>query len=149
MRGRGPFATLKEVSHAAAHPVGDAPIRVLVVDDHAICREGLAQLLDAAVDIEVVATGAHGAAAVELSAAHLPDVVLMDLSMPVMDGVEATRRIIGARVLVMTAFQDRARIAQALEAGAVGVILKDAGPEDLLAAVRRASAWRPPVAMPA
>jgi DNA-binding NarL/FixJ family response regulator len=131
------------VSHAAAHRTGDGPIRVLVVDDHAICREGLARLLAAAADIEVVATGAHGAAAVELSATHLPDVVLMDLSMPVMDGVEATRRIIGARVLVMTAFRDRARIAQALEAGAVGVILKDAGPEDLLAAVRRASAWLP------
>ena len=121
----------------------EAPIRVLVVDDHAICREGLAQLLDAAADIEVVATGAHGAAAVELSAAFLPDVVLMDLSMPVMDGVEATRRIIGARVVVVTAFQDRSRIAQALEAGAVDVILKDAGPEDLLAAVRRAWAWQP------
>ena len=134
-------STIVKVSHAAAHRT-TGPIRVLVVDDHAVCREGLVQLLDAAADVEVIATGAHGAAAVELSAAYLPDVALIDLSMPGMDGIEATRRITGAPVVVMTAFCDRARIAQALEAGAVGVILKDAGSEELLAAVRAAAGER-------
>ncbi len=115
-------------------------IRVLVVDDHAMVREGLASVLAADGDIEVVAAAANGAEAVDLVRTHLPDVVVMDLSMPVMDGVAATRGVREAvpetRVLVLTSFTDRDRVRRALEAGATGYQLKDAEPADLRAAVR-------------
>jgi DNA-binding NarL/FixJ family response regulator len=118
-------------------------IRVLVADDHAVVRAGLAQLLGTADDIEVVATASNGAEAVALAAETTPEVVLMDLSMPVMDGAEAIRRIVatvpGVQVVVLTSFSDQRRILNALDAGASGYVLKDAAPEDLLSAVRTAS----------
>jgi DNA-binding NarL/FixJ family response regulator len=115
-------------------------IRVLVVDDHVIVRSGLEQLLATADDIEIVATAADGEAALASVAEHDPDVVLMDLSMPGMDGVEATRRITsehpGRRVLVLTSYSDRSRIMDALAAGADGYLLKHAEPDEIVAAIR-------------
>ena len=116
------------------------PIRVVVVDDHAVVRAGLARLLCGADDIDVVAQAADGAEAVTLCARERPDVVVMDLQMPGMDGVEATRRILAgegdAEVLVLTSFSDSERIVAALDAGAVGYLLKDSDPDELLAGVR-------------
>ena len=117
--------------------------RVLLVDDHQILRVGLARLLDAEEDIEVVGAAGDGAEAVRLVAETHPDVVLMDLSMPVMDGVAATRAIVAAgsdaKVVVLTSFSDRDRILEALDAGAVGYLLKDAEPDDVLRGVRAAA----------
>ncbi len=115
-------------------------IRVLVVDDHAIVRDGLERLLNGAGGIEVVATAADGREAVESAPRFEPDVVLMDLSMPGVDGVEATRRLAAAhpqmKVVVLTTFADRRRILDALGAGASGYLLKDAAPDEIIAAVR-------------
>jgi DNA-binding NarL/FixJ family response regulator len=110
-----------------------------VVDDHAMVRKGLVQLLSAAEGLQVVGEAADGQEAVTQTAALAPDVVLMDLQMPQMDGVRATREITavsGAQVLVLTSFSDAERIVDALDAGAVGYMLKDAEPDDLIAAVR-------------
>jgi DNA-binding NarL/FixJ family response regulator len=124
-------------------------IRVLVVDDHAMVRAGLRTLLEAADDITVVGEAADGRRAVEAARAEVPDVVLMDLSMPVMDGAEATREVLaaapGSSVVVLTSFSDRERVARAVEAGAVGYQLKDCDPADLLAAVRAAAAGHAPL----
>ncbi len=114
-------------------------VRVLVVDDHAMVRKGLVQLLTAADGIEVVGEASDGRAAVEQVEQAGADVVLMDLQMPEMDGVSATRVIAargGAQVLVLTSFSDAERIVDALDAGAVGYMLKDAEPDDLIEAVR-------------
>jgi DNA-binding NarL/FixJ family response regulator len=123
--------------------------RVLIVDDHAIVREGLARLLPTADDMEVVAKGEDGEQAVELFAQHQPDVVLMDLSMPGVDGTAATRRIVdahpGACVVVLTSFSDREQILAALDAGAVGYMLKDAGPDELIEGVRAAARGESPL----
>jgi DNA-binding NarL/FixJ family response regulator len=123
--------------------------RVLLVDDHQLIRSGLATLLEPADDLEVVGEAANGAEAVDLAARTSPDVVLMDLSMPVMDGVEATRRILEHRpqiaVVVLTSFADKARVTDAIEAGAVGYLLKDSEPSDLLAAIRSAAAGHAPL----
>jgi DNA-binding NarL/FixJ family response regulator len=124
-------------------------IRVVIVDDHAVVRRGLAQLLDGAGDIEVVGEAADGAAAVEVVRACTPDVVLMDLQMPVRDGVAATRDIVAsgvaAEVIVLTSYSDSARIVAALDAGAVGYLLKDADPEDVLDGVRAVSRGESPI----
>lgn len=118
-------------------------IRVVLVDDHPILRVSLSRLLDAEDDIEVAATAGDGAEAIGLVADIQPDVVLMDLSMPGMDGVEATRAITqsngGSKVVVLTSFSDRDRIREALDAGAIGYLLKDTEPEDLLRGVRAAA----------
>lgn len=118
-------------------------IRVLVVDDHRVVRAGLETLLDVVPDIELVGAAPDGAHAVQLAAELRPDVILMDLSMPVMDGVEATRRILGAnpeqRIVVLTSFADQRRVIEAIDAGANGYILKDAAPEALLDAIRAAA----------
>ncbi len=115
-------------------------IRLAVVDDHVIVRNGLAQLLATTDDIELVGMAANGLEALDLVAELHPDVVLMDLSMPEMDGVEATKRIVaeypGVRVLVLTSFSDQSRIMDALRAGAEGYLLKHSEPDEIAAAVR-------------
>ena len=124
-------------------------IRVLVVDDHAMVRSGLATLLEASGDITVVGQAPDGRSAVTQARDVTPDVVLMDLSMPVMDGAEATRQVLEAvpeaKVVVLTSFSDRERVREALEAGAVGYQLKDGEPAELLAAVRAAAAGHAPL----
>jgi DNA-binding NarL/FixJ family response regulator len=124
-------------------------IRVMVVDDHAMVRAGLATLLEASGDVQVVGQASDGDAAVGVATQTTPDVVLMDLSMPGTDGVEATRAVLaavpGTRVVVLTSFSDRARVAAALDAGAVGYQLKDCDPADLVAAVRAAAAGHAPL----
>ena len=118
-------------------------IRVLIVDDHALIRRGLSDLLGAAEGIDVVGAiddGFHAAAVVtELE----PDIVLMDLSMPGLDGIEATRAVLQvrptAKVIMLTSFSENARILAALEAGAVGYLLKDTEPEDVIRALRDAA----------
>ena len=115
-------------------------VRVLVTDDHAMVRRGLVELLSAAEGIEVVGEAANGREAVARAEELAPDVVLMDLQMPEMDGVTATKAIAAeagaAQVLVLTSFSDAERIVDALDAGAVGYMLKDAEPDDLIDAVR-------------
>ena len=125
-------------------------ISVLLADDHRLLRAGLESLLTSVGDISVVATAADGAEAVEAAAAHRPDVILMDLSMPGMGGVEATRRIVGADpaavVVALTAFSDRERILRAIDAGAIGYLLKDADPDELIRGIRAAAAGDSPLA---
>jgi DNA-binding NarL/FixJ family response regulator len=122
---------------------------VLVVDDHAMVRSGLVVLIDGTPDLKVVGEAADGEQALELAIELQPDVVLMDLSMPVMDGVEATRALLTERpdsvVVVLTSFSDSARVTEALKAGAVGYMLKDCDPRDLLAAIRSASEGHAPL----
>ena len=127
--------------------------RVLVVDDQAMVRQGLRLILELA-GLDVVAEAADGSAAVAAVAEHRPDVVLMDLRMPVMDGVEATRRIVaaadpdpgGTRVLALTTFDTDQHVVDALRAGAVGFLLKDVTSDGLVDAVHRAAAGEPVVA---
>ena len=124
-------------------------IGVLIADDHVVVREGLARLLPTAGDVEVVAKATDGEEAVELFEQHRPDVVLMDLSMPSVDGTEATRRIVEAHpdasVVVLTSFSDREQILAALDAGAIGYMLKDAGPDELIEGVRAAARGESPL----
>nr|WP_258034451.1 MULTISPECIES: response regulator transcription factor [unclassified Microbacterium] len=117
------------------------PIRVLLADDHAVMRTGFRMILEAAGGINVVGEAETGAAAVERARTHRPDVICMDVQMPVFDGLEATRRIVAdpdvsAAVLIVTTFDRDDYLFQALAAGASGFLLKNAGPEDLVAAVR-------------
>jgi DNA-binding NarL/FixJ family response regulator len=124
-------------------------ITVLLVDDHAVVRQGLASLIAAAADLEVVGSVEDGARAAAAVRELHPDVVLMDLSMPVMDGIAATREVLAAapdtRVLVLTSFNENARIHAALEAGATGYLLKDAEPADVLRGIRDAAAGGVPL----
>jgi DNA-binding NarL/FixJ family response regulator len=121
----------------------------MLVDDHRLVRDGLTTLLAAAADIEVVGTAAGGAAVVAAAATCRPDVVLMDLSMPDVDGVAATRRLLAAqpdvRVVALTSFTEDRQVAAALEAGAVGYLLKDSAPDALFDAVRAAHAGHTPI----
>ena len=124
-------------------------ITVLVVDDHSMVRAGLQQLLATASDIEVVGSAENGAQAVELADSLNPHVVLMDLQMPVMDGVEATaalrEKCPDTSVVIVTSFSDRERIIGAVDAGAVGYLLKDASPDEILAGVRAAARGESPL----
>ena len=124
-------------------------IRVLIVDDHAIVRRGLAALLATTSDIEVVGQAADGATAVLLTAELRPDLVLMDLSMPGVDGVEATVNVLAehpdTHVLVLTSYSDQRWILGALEAGADGYLLKHAEPEVLLSGIREVMAGGSPL----
>ncbi len=124
-------------------------IRVLVVDDHGIIRQGLERLLATAADIDLVGMAVDGREAIQLAREHKPDVILMDLSMPGVDGVEATRTIVAAdaevRIVVLTSYGDEARIIDALRAGAHGYLLKHIEPEALLDAVRSASTGDAPL----
>jgi DNA-binding NarL/FixJ family response regulator len=121
-------------------------IRVLVVDDQALVRGGFRVLVDSAPDLEVVGEASDGAQAVELAARRHPDVILMDIRMPVMDGLEATRQVLAAdtddvvRVLILTTFDLDEYVFAALKAGASGFLLKDTPPEDLIAGIRTVAA---------
>jgi DNA-binding NarL/FixJ family response regulator len=118
------------------------PIRVLVCDDQALVRTGYATIFSAQPDMDVVGEAGDGKTAVDLAARLRPDVVVMDIRMPVLDGIEATRRMAGpgtavtARVLVVTTFNVDAYVYDALRAGASGFLLKDATPADLVSGVR-------------
>ena len=124
-------------------------IRVLVADDHGVVRDGLGRMVDALEGLELAGVAADGEEAVAACAAQAPDVVLMDLDMPGVDGIEATRRIHaeqpGVAVLVLTSFSDRARITGALDAGAVGYLLKDASSDDVAEGIRAAARGESPL----
>lgn len=125
-------------------------IRIVIADDHKVVRAGLEQLIQTFDDVELVGVGSSGEEAVELSVSRRPEVVLLDLAMPGMDGIEATRRIRevvpDAHVVVFTSFSDRDRILQALDAGAIGYLLKDAEPEELHRGIVAASRGESPLA---
>jgi DNA-binding NarL/FixJ family response regulator len=122
----------------------DAPIRVLLVDDHAMVRRGMRDFLELHDDIVIVGEAADGAEAIERAGELRPDIVVMDLMMPVVDGIEATSRIKAAlpetEVIALTSFIEEARVVAAIEAGASGFLLKDAEADELAAAIRAAAA---------
>jgi len=121
---------------------GDAPIKVLLADDEGLVRSGFKVLLDLEDDITVVAEATNGAEAVDQARSHRPNVVLMDIRMPKLDGIDATREIAnaagldGVHVLILTTYDTDAHVFEALQAGASGFLLKDAGPAELLHAIR-------------
>ena len=118
------------------------PLRILIADDQALVRAGFKMILDAEDDLDVVGEAADGAAAVELARRLKPDVVLMDIRMPELDGIEATRRVVAldaetpVRVLMLTTFDLNEYVYEALRAGASGFLLKDVPPEQLAAGIR-------------
>jgi DNA-binding NarL/FixJ family response regulator len=124
-------------------------IRVLVAEDHPVVRSGLLQLLANVEDVDVVGAASGGEEAVRLATAERPDVVLMDLEMPDIDGIEATRRIRavapGVNVVLLTAFSDRKRILDAIDAGAVGYLLKDVEPGELVRGLEAAARGESPL----
>jgi DNA-binding NarL/FixJ family response regulator len=125
-------------------------IRVVIADDHRVVRVGLEQLLETFDDVELVGIADGGERAVELATAEKPDVLLLDLSMPEVDGIEVTSRVASAspdtRVVVFTSFSDREQIVRALDAGAIGYLLKDAEPEAIHDALRAAARGEAPLA---
>jgi NarL family two-component system response regulator LiaR len=124
-------------------------IRVLIADDHAVVRQGLRTFLDLQADIDVVGEAADGEEAVAAAAEHSPDVVLLDLVMPGLDGIGALRRLRdaapAARVIVLTSFGEDERLFTALRAGATGFLLKDVEPAELVRAIRTAHAGQAPL----
>ncbi len=137
---------LSPMDGADDHAEGETStrIRVLLADDHAVVRRGLRGFFELLDDIEIVGEAADGREAVELAAALAPDVVLMDLLMPVVDGIAATAEIKAGspdiEVVALTSFIEEERVTAALEAGATGYLLKDADADDVATAVRRAHA---------
>jgi NarL family two-component system response regulator LiaR len=123
-----------------------SPIRILLVDDHAMVRRGLATFLGVFDDLELVGEAANGEAAIQLCAQVRPDVVLMDIVMPDVDGVTATRAIRGQfpeiQVVALTSFKDKGLVQDALQAGAIGYLLKDVSADTLAEAIRAAHAGR-------
>jgi NarL family two-component system response regulator LiaR len=126
------------------------PIRVLLVDDHAVVRSGLGAFLLAFDDLELVGEAGSGEEAVRLCDRLQPDVVLMDLVMPGMDGAQATRAIRGKcpaiQVIALTSFKERELVEEVMEAGAIGYLLKDVSADELAQAIREARAGRPTLA---
>jgi DNA-binding NarL/FixJ family response regulator len=124
-------------------------VRLLIVDDHPLVRRGLCELFGQDSDVEVVDAVGDGEQAVSVVLAEEPDVVLMDISMPGMDGIEATRRLLAVRpetrVVMLTSFADHERVMEALDTGAVGYILKDAESDELLRGVRAAAGGESPL----
>lgn len=124
-----------------------APIRLLIVDDHNMVRKGLVVLLEEFDDLEVIAEAKDGELAIDLCRQHCPDVVLMDMIMPRMDGVTATRKIREVcpetQVVALTSFSDEAQVQSALQAGAISYIMKDVSGDELANAIRRAHANEP------
>lgn len=124
-------------------------IRVAIADDHRVVRVGLEQLLGTFDDVELVGMADGGQEALALCEAERPEVLLLDLSMPDLDGVEVTRRLAttapDTRVVVFTSFSDRERIVEALDAGAIGYLLKDADPGEIHAAVQAAARGESPL----
>lgn len=120
--------------------MSNLPLRILIADDHPLFRDGMNLLLSTTDDLTVVGEATNGEEAVELATEQWPDVILMDLKMPGLNGIEATRRILDAnpaiRVLVVTMFEDDASVFTAMRAGARGYVLKDAQKDDLLRAIR-------------
>lgn len=116
-------------------------IRLLIVDDHAVVRNGLRGFLELTEEFEVVAEGENGLEAVSLAQEHRPDVILMDLIMPEMDGIEATRRIMLAnpdtKILILSSFGDDNNVLPAIQAGALGYVLKDISPDELAEAIKQ------------
>jgi DNA-binding NarL/FixJ family response regulator len=125
-------------------------IRIVVADDHAVVRSGLEQLVGTFDDIELVGMGANGSEAADICVATRPDVALLDLEMPVADGIEATRRIRdvspATNVVIFTSFSDRVRILRALDAGAIGYLLKDAEPNEIHRGLQAAARGEAPLA---
>jgi DNA-binding NarL/FixJ family response regulator len=124
-------------------------IRVVIADDHGVIRDGLGKLIAAYDDIQVVGVAADGEEAVQRSLEASPDVVLMDLHMPRLDGIEATRRIMadlpGTAILILTSFSDRKQILGALDAGASGYLLKDAASDEVAEGIRSAARGEAPL----
>jgi DNA-binding NarL/FixJ family response regulator len=129
--------------------VSESRVGVLLVDDHPMVRAGLTGLIDATDDLRVVGEASEGEAAVASARELEPHVVLMDISMPGVDGIAATRRLFeegyAGAVVVLTSFSDRERVVEALAAGAVGYLLKDSEPADVLAAIRAAAEGHAPL----
>jgi DNA-binding NarL/FixJ family response regulator len=125
-------------------------IRILVVDDHDVVRAGICEILATDTELEVVGQAADGTEALRLAQDLRPEMVLMDVSMPGIDGIEATRRILaavpGTRVVMLTSYASQDRIVAALDAGAVGYVLKDSEPEHLMRRLHAAAQSTPPSA---
>ena len=121
-------------------------ITVILADDHAILRDGLRFLLEAAGDIEIISTAANGQEAVEQARLHCPDVIVMDISMPIMSGIEATKQICKicehTKVAILSMHHTTEYIQRAVEAGAVGYLLKDSAGSELVAAIRAVNAGK-------
>jgi len=124
-------------------------IRLLIVDDHSVVRRGLETLLGTFADIEIVGTAADGNEAVQLAAERHPDIILMDLSMPNLDGFQATRQILAAnptiRIVALTSFSEQRKVFDAISSGAIGYLLKDSTPAELVDGVRAAFAGASPL----
>ena len=124
-------------------------IRVLLVDDHIMIRSGLERLLEQTEDIDVIGVAERGQAAIDLWGSLVPDVVVMDISMPDLDGIETTRRLLAAhpeaKVVMLTAHTDQGRVLDAIDAGALGYLVKDSDPSVLIEGIRAAAQGESPV----